>query len=204
VGTLLNVAGFALLATARIGQAAAAQPPLVSCHVQPQSILAQSPDGIPQVSNLALLDLECLRSARRPMPASGVQRGILLDVKVYALAADGTRMLVPSSINQHGAGADVASESIYFSLDIPIGEAEKTAIAEAAIETFRKKPLTVPQELVPLLQIMSPPLLVPMIRQWRVGRFEVDVQLLDEGRALESTSFELEVISKGNFFDSLR
>jgi hypothetical protein len=204
VGALLNAASFALLATALIGQAAAAQPPLVSCHVQPQSIIAQSPAGIPQVSNLALLDLECLRSARRPMPASGMQRGISLDVKVYALAADGTRTLVPSSINQHGAGSDVASESIYFSLDIPIGEAEKTALAEAAIEAFKKKPLTVPQELVPLLQIMSPPLLVPMIRQWRVGRFEVDVQLLDDGKKLESTSFELEVISKGNFFDSLR
>ena len=54
-----------------------------------------------------------------------------------------------------------------------------------------------------LLINMDPRGMAQMMRQHRVGLFRVEFRILDEGRLAGIAGFDLEVVSKGSFFDQM-
>jgi hypothetical protein len=178
-----------------------------SCAVQARSVLSRSSAGVVQVSNLPLLQVECRRSPPRSLPQSGQQRLLTVEAVVYQLSEQAATTLVPSRVTQSGGGADLQSESINFYLDIPIEDAERDAATRAFLADLTRQAASSPNETeraqATRLQDMDPRVLAQTVRQHRVGRFRVEFRILDEGRLVDVAPLDLEVISKGTFFDQL-
>jgi hypothetical protein len=55
--------------------------------------------------------------------------------------------------------------------------------------------------LAPILKGMGPEAFTQIFRQHRVGRFQVECRVFDEGRLLGIGHVDLEILFKGRFFD---
>lgn len=195
--TFMALAGVITVQTARA--------PASSCGVAPPAIVSRSPSGLAQVSNLALLHVRALVSPPRPVPAGGVLQSLGVEATVYQIAADGTRTLVPSSVNSTGAGADTESEYVSFTLEIPIAPSERdAAVRDYVAELVRAAASSTSEReraMASTLQATGGSAFAQMFRQHRTGRFAVDCRVLDGGRPVATASGEFEVLFKGRFFD---
>jgi hypothetical protein len=166
--------------------------------------LGKSSSGITQVSNLGLIDITCRIAARRT-PKSGIQYGLRVDAKVYQLSPDGARRLVPSTLNLSGGGQNLDIEHVNFYLGIPLDVSDRDAAIRAYLSYLSRQAASSQDEkdrnMAPLLQKMGPGVFAPIFRQNRVGRFQVDCRVLDEGKVVGVGRADLEVVFKGNFFD---
>jgi hypothetical protein len=173
-----------------------------TCEVGRSTMVSRSLSGIALVSNLGLIEISC-RVPRRPSPKAGtVQYGLKAEATVYEVSPDGARSMVPSAVNVSGGGGDSQSEYVSFYLDVPIDSTER----DAAIRTYLAKIAASAtnehqREMARGLQKMDPRTLAPMFRQQRVGRFQVDCRVLDQGRVVGIGRVDLEVLFKGRFFD---
>ena len=197
IASLIALAGVALLQSVPYrGEAA--------CGVEPSSIVSRSPDGLAQVSNLALLTMRVSAPPRR-VPASGTLQGLRAEATVHQIGADGTRTIVPSSVNATGSGADTRAEYVAFFLDIPIDTAERdAAIKDYVAEVARAAAASTNEReraSVAALQASGASAFAALFRQHRVGRFLVDCRVIDDGRQVASGPAEFEVLFKGRFFD---
>ena len=102
-----------------------------SCVIDDKSVLSRSPSGVPQVSNLGLIQITC-RAPGRPWPSDpkpGFGRFALrLKTVAHQIGDDGTKTVVPSFSNVTG-GSDcgpfqISGEcneaSLHWYLNIPI------------------------------------------------------------------------------------
>lgn len=194
---LIALAGVALLQTVPYrGEAA--------CGVEPSSIVSRSPAGLAQVSNLALLYMRVSTPPRR-VPAPGALQGLRAEATVNQIAPDGSRTIVPSSVNATGGGGDTRAEYVEFVLDIPIDASERDAaikdyvseIARAAAASTNERE----RAMAATLQATGASTFAPLFRQHRVGRFEVECRVIDGGRPVASGTGEFELLFKGRFFD---
>jgi hypothetical protein len=185
VSQLLLIA--ALASSSQPAPAAAAR-----CEVAPARIVSRSPRGIPQVSNLDLLLLRASVPSR-PYPASGEGLYALqAEATVYSVSPKGEKSIVSSSVKMSGGGDDEKSDWTEFWLDIPIDATERAA------ETLR---YLTDIGVGPGLQEKGAQAFAGIFRQHRVGTFQVECRVLDQGRLLGVGRADLEVLFKGNFFD---
>src|SRR5690349_2265268 len=89
-----------LIATLAFAGVPPAKPGRAICGAE-----GRSSGGVPQLSNLELIAIEC-RIPARSLPKSGVQYALNVDAKVYQLSNTGVRTLVASSVNGAGGGGD--------------------------------------------------------------------------------------------------
>jgi hypothetical protein len=179
-----------------------------ACQVQPNSVVSRTPSGTPQVSNLALIEMEA-RVPRRPV-LNNPDYGVRAEVTVYELAPDGTREVVRSSTQSSGGGGDLRTEYDYFTLTIPIDDGERDQAIREYLQELSRMAEASPNEieraaaqrLLPLAQA-NPQMLVPIFRQHHVGRFEAECRVMDQGRLLGIGRTEFEVLFKGRFFDQM-
>jgi hypothetical protein len=176
-----------------------------SCGVAPNSVASRSPSGLAQVGNLELIFIDAHISPPRRWPASKVLQGLKAEATVYQIAPDGTRAIVPSSVNNTGGGGDTQSERVTFILDVPIDTAERdTAIKDYVSEITRAAGASLNEReraMIATLQAGGSSPFLALFRQHRVGRYRVDCRVLDEGRQVAASSAEFEVLFKGRFFD---
>jgi hypothetical protein len=177
-----------------------------TCQVQPNSVVSRTASGVPQVTNLGLIDMEA-RVPRRPV-LNNPDYGVKADVTVYELAPDGTRKAVRSSVQSSGGGGDPRTEYDSFTLSIPVDDAERDQAIRDFVRELSERVAASPNEidrvaaqrLLPLAQA-NPQMLVPMFRQHRIGRFEAECRVLDQGRLLGVGRAQFEVLFTGRFFD---
>lgn len=176
-----------------------------TCEVQPRAIVGRSSSGIPQVSNLALLDMVA-RVPNRPPPAMGrAQFGLDVNVTVYDLG--GARKVVPATVNRSGGGLQRGMEEAYFTVDIPIDAAERDAAIGEYLSDLRRQVTAFPNEAerAAALRLLdaakNPVYFAALFRQHRTGLFEIECRVIDEGRVLGVARTTLEVLFKGRFFD---
>jgi len=137
---------FFILAT--LARASQASPPArTSCAVQAPSVLGRSPSGVVPVSNLPLIQVECRRSPRRPLPASGQQGLLNVEAVVYQLTEQGASTRVPSQATASGGGGDSQDEWVSFYLDIPIDESERDAASRAFLADLARQAAASPNEI---------------------------------------------------------
>jgi molybdate transport system substrate-binding protein len=171
---------------------AAAAPATARCDVHPSSVLSRSPDGAAQVSNLDLILVKAIVPKRPPVAPGETRKALQPQVAVYQVSADGKRSKVPSATNVHGGEGAVGGEDILFWLDVPIDTAERD---EAARRYMADSGMS------PSLQAMGPAAFAGIFRQHRVGKFQVECLVFDQGRLMGAGHFDMEVLFKGNFFD---
>jgi hypothetical protein len=112
---------------------------------------------------------------------------------------------VPSTLNLSGNGGDSKSEHVNFYVEIPIDASEKDAeirewmsdVARSAASSTDEKE----RDRAPLFQKLSPQVFASVIRQHRVGRFQVDCSVLDEGKVIAVGHADLEVVFRGRAVD---
>jgi hypothetical protein len=190
-----------------------------SCVIDDKSILSRSPSGVPQVSNLGLIQITC-RAPGRPWPSDpkpGFGRFALrLKTVAYQIGDDGTKTVVPSFSNVTG-GSDcgpfqISGEcneaSLLWYLNIPIDPTE--AIAE--IREFDRK-LDVERTPSPEQRKQAedhirdlekdPDELAEIVRQYRPGHFLIECRIMDGDRLWAVGHVELEIVFKGRAFDAL-
>jgi hypothetical protein len=118
---------------------------------------------------------------------------------------NGVRKLVPSTVNCCGGPGDANFERDSFDLDIPINASERDAAIKAYYSEVAQSAASSSdpreREKAQLVQKIMPQALVPYFRQNRVGRFQVDCRVLDEGKVIATGRADFEVVFKGNFFD---
>ncbi|HEX4486017.1 MAG TPA: hypothetical protein VH088_07110 [Terriglobales bacterium] len=188
-----------------------------SCVIDDKSILSGSPSGVPQVSNLGLIQITC-RVPGRPWPSDpkpGFGRFALrLKTVAYQIGDDGTKTVVPSFSNVTG-GSDcgpfqISGEcneaSLLWNLNIPIDPTE--AIAE--IREFDRK---LEVELSPEQRQQAeahirdlekhPDELAEIVRQYRPGNFVIECRIMDGDQLWAFGHVELEIVFKGRAFDAL-
>jgi len=191
-----------------------------SCEIAETNVLSRSSSGIAQVSNVGLIQITCHVPARpwSPKPIPG-QPSNALQVKTtaYQIAADDTKTLVPSQVNQTGGGGDRGppelgfantEERVLFYLNIPVDPAEAIAQMRDLNKLFEaEKALSEGdrQHLEERLRYLEqhPEELAEFVRQYRVGHFRVDCRLMDGDRVWGVGHLELEVLFKGRAFDGL-
>jgi len=128
-------------------------------------------------------------------------------VTVYQISPSGVRSIVPSRLNccGGGGGGDSESEYVGFVVDIPVDPSERDAAIRKYLSDLASSAASSPNEKEReqgrLLQKMGPSALAPIFRQLRVGRFQVDCRVLDEGRVIGMGRAQLDVLFKGRFFD---
>jgi hypothetical protein len=158
-----------------------------TCTVDPQSVLSRAPSGVVEVSNLEFIRLQA-RVPKRPLPASGVLYALQVEATVYAAPLNGKRSAVLAKVASVGSGSDGTTDFVDFVLDIPLEPSER----DAAIRKYLKEvggPAAAEQAFAGIF------------RQHRLGRFEVECRVLDEGRVVGTARTELAVVFTGNFFD---
>ena len=178
------------------------------CEVQRSSILNRTASGLPQVSNLALIDIEA-RVPRRPV-MHNPDYGVSVEVTVYEVNPGGTRTVVRSTVQDHGGGGDPRTEWASFYIGIPLDDSERDIAIRDFLQDFSRVVAASPsateraagQRLLPLAQA-NPEVLAGMFRQHRVGRFQLECRVLDQGRLLGVARTDLEVIFKGRFFEQM-
>lgn len=164
-----------------------------SCTVEPTDAgaVSRSSRGVAQVSNLDLIQLKASVPSR-PLPASGVLEGLQAEVTVYQISSKGEKNIVPSAVKSSGGGGDERAEWASFWLDIPLDAAERTAAIRRYLADIG---------VGPGLQEGAAQSFAGIFRQHRVGRFQIECRVLDQGHLLGSGRVEMEVLDKGRFFD---
>jgi len=179
-----------------------AKPGRAACEVGHSSLLNRSSSGVAQVSNLELIAIQC-RVPRRPYKS--VQNGLKVDATVYQVSPSGVRSIVPSRVDVSGSGGDSESEYVSFYVDIPVDPSDRDSAIRKYLSDLASSAASSPDEKERkqgrLLQKMGPQALTPIFRQHRVGRFQVDCRVLDEGRVIGMGRADLDVLFKGRFFD---
>ncbi len=142
------------------------------------------------------------------MPQSGQQLPMTVEAVVYHLSEDGARIRVQSQVMASGSAGDLKAESIYFYLDIPLGDAEREAASRSFLAEVARLAKSSPNEteraqMARLLQFADARTMAQTIRQHRAGRFHVEFRVLDETRLVGAPSLDFEVIDKGAFFDQM-
>jgi hypothetical protein len=180
-----------------------AKPGRASCEVG-HSSLNRSSSGVAQVSNLGLIGIQC-RVPRRLYKSGTVQHSLKVDATVYQVSPSGVRSIVPSRVSVSGSGGNSESEYVNFGVDIPVDPSERDAAIRKYLSDLASSAASSPnqkeREQGRLLQKMGPQALTPIFRQHRVGRFQVDCRVLDEGRVIGMGRADLDVLFKGRFFD---
>lgn len=201
-GGIASLVSYTLLVTAFAVAEGAPKAGRTLCEAGPA--LGKSPSGVVQVSNLDMIDITCRIPARRT-PKSGIQQGLGVDAKVYQLSTDGVRRPVPSTLNLVGGGRDLNIERVNFDLEIPLDTSDRDAAIRAHWSGVARSAASSPdqkeREKAQAVEKIMPQAFAPYFRQHRVGRFQVDCRVLDEGKVVGIGRADLEVVFKGNFFD---
>ena len=180
-----------------------------SCELAKESILSRSSSGLAQVSNVGDIQIRC-RIPARPFPTKpgGEWRnGLTAATTAYEISADGSKKLVPSEVHVFGGGGggirpDRGPEWVDFYVHIPLDSAEADAEARryfAKIEasmTPEQKRQTTPEAWERGLERVR-----QFVYQHRIGRFQVNCQVLDGSRVMGADIIEIEVVFKGRFSD---
>jgi len=132
-------------------------------------------------------------------------QGLRVDTKVYQFSMNGAKQPVPFIFNLSGGGGNANFERVNFDLEVPIDARERDAairaywaeVARSAVSSTDQRE----REKAQLVQKIMPQAFVPYFRQHRLGRFQVDCRVLDEGKVIAAGRADLEVVFKGNFFD---
>ncbi len=93
----------------------------------------------------------------------------------------------PSQVMASGSAGNLKAESIYFYLDIPLGDAEREAASRSFLAEVAGLAKSSPNEteraqMARLLQFADARTMAQTIRQHRAGRFHVEFRVLDETR----------------------
>ncbi len=182
-----------------------------SCQIADKSVVSRSSSGLAQVSNLGLIQIRCHLTARIwPLEPGVVRNGLKAETTVYKISADGTGNSVPSEVSVSGGGLSDGMEWVDFYINIPLDPAERDSeirrfLANVdrslADEHSSEQDRQQLQERVRHLQ-MNPQALAAIISQHRVGRFQVDCRVSDEGRVIGVGRVDLEVLFRGRFSDA--
>lgn len=176
-----------------------------SCELAKESILSRSSSGLAQVSNVGEIRIKC-RIPARPFPTKpGESRnGLTAATTAYAVAADGSKKVVPSEVDVFGGGRDGFGEPEYvdFDVHIPLGSEELDAEVrrylvklQASMTPEQKAQFTEDAQKKALEKVRR------LVYQHRVGHFQVDCRVLDGSRVMGSDIVEIEVVFKGRFSD---
>lgn len=171
-----------------------------SCEIAKSSILSLSAAGLPQVSNLGMIEVTC-RVAARPFPykPGEVRYGLKTATTAYQISADGIRKEVPSEVIVSGGGEDPEREFVLFYLNLPLDRTERDLEARRSFDNLQKK-APVPISDSQRTQMLDK--LSQFISQHRDGHFRVECRVLDGTRVVGVDVVELEVLFKGRFSDS--
>jgi hypothetical protein len=184
-----------------------------SCTVRDTSVISHSSAGLAQVSNLALIEVECNVPAR-PFPTRpGESRnGLRAVATAYQVGPDDVRKEVPSETNDRGGGQNGfgAPEFVWFTITLPLDPADRMLEAQRWISKLQETAmqdtnLSRQQVTETLLHDLSSPQsmekLSQEISQHRAGHFRVECRVLDGDRVVGVGTLEFEVLFKGRFSD---
>lgn len=179
-----------------------------SCEIAKESIVSRSSSGLAQVSNLDSVRITCHVPARPfPTKPGEFRYGLQAATNAYQISADGSKKLVPSEVHIVGGGGggfrpNPGPEWVEFDVFIPLDSKELDAeirrylakLEESMTADQKAQFKTLPQEKA--LENLR-----PLVYQNRVGRFQLDCQVLDGPRVMGADTVELEVQFKGRFSD---
>lgn len=190
-----------------------------SCKITEGSALSHSSSGVPQFSNLELIQITCSVPAR-PWPSNLTPGHARYPVKAkttaYQVSADGTKTLVPSWAHWTGGSGcgppgivgDCTEESTFFYLNIPIDPAEAMAQLREFSKQLEAERSTSEEDRQHIEERMRdleshPEELAEVVPQYRVGRFHVECRVMDGDRVLGVGHVDLEILFKGRALDGL-
>jgi len=184
---------------------------IASCAISKSSILSLSSSGVPQVSNLAFIEVECTVPAR-PVPTQRgeFRRGLGIATTVYQVDANGVSEEVPSRAEPRGGGQQGSEESVSFYLYLPLDPADRRTEAKRWVshiqEIIRKDPDPLRKQGTEAnLHEMSSPQsidkLSDMVSQHRAGHFHAECHVLDGDHVVGTDTVDFEVLFKGRFSD---
>jgi hypothetical protein len=176
-----------------------------SCELAPQSIVSRSSPGLAQVSNVGDIQITC-RVPARPFPTKpGTSRsGLRVMTSAYKVSQDGSKELVPSEVHQYGGGGggfgpNPESEWVEFYIHIPLEPTERDAEVRRFLAKLEKS--MAPKEFTEQERQRALERTREFFYQHRVGHFQVECHILDDGRVMGVGVVELEVLFKGRFSD---
>jgi len=175
------------------------------CQLTDKYVLARTPSGLAQFSNVGQIQIVC-SVPERPFPTKpGTSlSGLKIATKAYQILADGSEKLVSSETNVTGGGRGYAPvppgwEGADFYLHIPLEPSEQ----EAEIERFWKK---TKDKLPPKFQTEEArrkafERLQQFVYQHRAGRFRLECRVMDGDQVLGIGTVQFEIVFKGRFSD---
>ena len=200
------------------------------CEILARSVIGHGIGGVPQVSNLGQIEVDCHIEARpgppkdwpadQPWPYFGIMNmkitqggyGLTVDAKAFEIAADRTEKPVPAQVNLSGAGgdSDKNEEMVSFSLKLPLDPADQLAEVQRTFRNWER--LTEERgdedssEMKEALRKFEsdPAKVALMATQHRAGRFRVELHVKDkdQGTVVGTGELLLEVVFKGRLSDS--
>jgi hypothetical protein len=186
---------YVLLAQIVLASVAFAADKPASCELAKKSIVSMSPSGLPQVSNLGNIEIMCRVQGVRPIPRIGLKA----KTTAFEISSDGSKNLVPSEVNVTGGGFDPGTESVVFSVHIPLEPAERDEEVRrlyAKLEKFEK-----PQQISAETREQRLKKITELVNQHRVGRFQLECDAMDGENVIGVGNIEFEVLFKGRFSD---
>jgi hypothetical protein len=171
-----------------------------TCEVAKSSILSRSSTGLPQVSNLAMIEIKCSVAERRFPSRPGESRNALqMATTAYLLSADGSRKEVPSKTNASGGGDDGETEYVSFDIELPLDQADRGLEARRYLDRLLEKSTMQVSDSDRKRLVDS--LAEDGVSQHRTGIFHIDCKMLDGALVYGIGGFDLEVVFKGRFSD---
>jgi hypothetical protein len=176
-----------------------------SCEVAKESILGRTSVGLVQVSNVGSIRVRC-SVPQRPFPTKPgeARNGLRADTTTYEISANGTKVLVPSEVNVEGGGfgAEPEPEWVDFYVSISL---ESDQIDAEVSRYLAKLEESMPPEQKKQFEVLNGKKarekLRVLIRQHRIGHFQIECRVLDGTRVIGVGFVELEVLFKGHFSD---
>ncbi len=176
-----------------------------ACVLAKESILSRSSSGLFQVSNVGPIRVKCT-IPKRPFPTKPgeFRNGLRAETTAYEIAADGTKTLVPSEVNVVGGGfgPDPEPDWVDFEVNILLDRDEIDSEVSRYLAKLEGAMTAEQKEQYKVLNGASTrEKLRLLIRQHRIGHFQIECRVLDGTRVMGVDVLELQVLFKGHYAD---
>jgi len=176
------------------------------CQLTEKYILARTPSGLPQFSNVGNIEIIC-SVPERPFPTKPGDKpllGLKVATKAYQILADGSEKLVPSETNVTGGMSGFGpvspgQEGAIFVLHIPLKASELDAEAKRLWEKISAD--LPPASYTKEKQQQALERLREFNYQHRLGRFRIECRVMDGTQTLGVGIVQFEIVFKGRFSD---
>ncbi len=175
------------------------------CKLEASSILGHSTDGIPQVSNLGDIDIQCSIPSR-PFPSKpGESRnGLGARAIVHAVTKSAGEQAFAAEVNPSGGGFGDGRDFVNFGLLIPL----KPADLDAEAKRYFSKAMNMLKAVAPSPEIATVEAqqralenIRELIHQNRTGHYLVECYVMDGEDVIGVGTVDIEVLFKGRFSD---